>query len=104
MRVPFENPRISPAMAANAPPELASGNPCCLAVSNFSLLLCSFAFPKKNISFNPPSTAFQWQGKYVAMKKRRDYCKEAIDILQKAIGVANDEKANLEKSKWITIY
>uniref|UniRef100_A0A1J3K6H4 Uncharacterized protein n=1 Tax=Noccaea caerulescens TaxID=107243 RepID=A0A1J3K6H4_NOCCA len=56
-------------MAANAPPELASGNPCCLA----------------------------WQGKYVAMKKRRDYCKEAIDILQKAIGVANDEKANLEK-------
>ncbi|CAA7029228.1 unnamed protein product [Microthlaspi erraticum] len=56
-------------MAANAPPEPASGNSCCLA----------------------------WQGKYVAMKKRRDYCKEAIDILQKAIGVANAEKANLEK-------
>ncbi|CAN8316257.1 unnamed protein product [Cochlearia groenlandica] len=56
-------------MAANAPPEVSSGNPCCLA----------------------------WQGKYMGMKKRRDYCKEAIDILQKAISVANDEKANLEK-------
>lgn len=43
----------------------------------------------------------QWQGKYIGMKKRRDYCKEAIDILQKAIGVANAEKANVEKSKMI---
>lgn len=56
-------------MAANAPPELASGNPCCIA----------------------------WQGKYLGMKKRRDACKEAIEILQKAMGAANDEKTNLQK-------
>ncbi|KAL0721090.1 hypothetical protein Bca4012_035689 [Brassica carinata] len=56
-------------MAANAPPELASGNPCCIA----------------------------WQGKYLGMKKRRDACKEAIEILQKAMGAATDEKANLQK-------
>ncbi|KAJ4891655.1 maternal effect embryo arrest 22 [Raphanus sativus] len=55
-------------MAANAPPEMASGNPCCVA----------------------------WQGKYIGMKKRRDACKEAIEILQKAMGAANDEKANLQ--------
>ncbi|CAF1818025.1 unnamed protein product [Brassica oleracea var. botrytis] len=58
-----------PAMAANAPPEVASGNPCCIA----------------------------WQGKYLGMKKRRDACKEAIEILQKAMGAANDEKANLQR-------
>lgn len=46
---------------------------------------------------------FQWQGKYLGMKKRRDYCKEAIDILQKAIGDGNAEKANLEKSKSIQL-
>ncbi|CAF2095541.1 uncharacterized protein LOC125600618 [Brassica napus] len=56
-------------MAANAPPELASGNSCCIA----------------------------WQGKYLGMKKRRDACKEAIEILQKAMGAANDEKTNLQK-------
>ncbi|KAJ0262096.1 Maternal effect embryo arrest 22 [Hirschfeldia incana] len=55
-------------MAANAPPELPSGNSCCLA----------------------------WQGKYIGMKKRRDACKEAIQILQKAMGAANDEKSNLQ--------
>ncbi|KAF8110171.1 hypothetical protein N665_0086s0012 [Sinapis alba] len=54
--------------AANAPPEMASGNPCCIA----------------------------WQGKYLGMKKRRDACKEAIQILQKAMAVANDEKSNLQ--------
>ncbi|CAH8335423.1 unnamed protein product, partial [Eruca vesicaria subsp. sativa] len=54
---------------ANAPPELPSGNPCCLA----------------------------WQRKYIGMKDRRDACKEAINILQKAMGAANDEKANLQK-------
>ncbi|KAF2604564.1 hypothetical protein F2Q70_00028358 [Brassica cretica] len=56
-------------MAANASHELASGSPCCLA----------------------------WQGKYLGMKKRRDACKEAIEILQKAMGIANDEQANLQK-------
>ncbi|CAN6834689.1 unnamed protein product [Brassica oleracea] len=66
---PFENRRIPPAMAANASHVLASGSPCCLA----------------------------WQGKYLGMKKRRDACKEAIEILQKAMGIANDEKANLQK-------
>ncbi|KAF8100972.1 hypothetical protein N665_0212s0016 [Sinapis alba] len=55
-------------MAANAPPELPSGNSCCLA----------------------------WQGKYLGMKKRRDACKEAIHILQKAMGAANHEKSNLQ--------
>ncbi|CAH8391500.1 unnamed protein product [Eruca vesicaria subsp. sativa] len=57
-------------MASNPQPELpsASGSPCCLA----------------------------WQGKYLGMKKRRDACKEAIEILQKALGAANDEKANLQ--------
>lgn len=34
------------------------------------------------------------------MKKRRDACKEAIEILQKAMGAANDEKANLQISKF----
>ncbi|KAL0740511.1 hypothetical protein Bca4012_082024 [Brassica carinata] len=57
-------------MAANdPPPELASGSTCCLA----------------------------WQGKYLGMKKRRDACKEAIEILQKAMGIANDEKTSLQK-------
>ncbi|KAG2309050.1 hypothetical protein Bca52824_028798 [Brassica carinata] len=57
-------------MAANdPPPELASGSPCCLA----------------------------WQGKYLGMKKRCDACKEAIEILQKAMGIANDEKTSLQK-------
>ncbi|XP_010509703.1 PREDICTED: uncharacterized protein LOC104786076 [Camelina sativa] len=55
--------------AANAPPELASGNPCCLA----------------------------WQGKYMGMRKRRDAFKEAVTLLQKAIADANAEKSNLEK-------
>ncbi|KAF3512124.1 hypothetical protein F2Q69_00001653 [Brassica cretica] len=58
-------------MAANAPLESPSGSPCCIA----------------------------WQGKYLGMKKRRDACKEAIEILQKAMAAANDEKANLQKSK-----
>ncbi|ESQ52085.1 hypothetical protein EUTSA_v10016158mg [Eutrema salsugineum] len=56
-------------MAANAPPEVSPGNPCCLA----------------------------WQGKYITMKRRRDCCKEARDILQKAMAATIDEKANLEK-------
>ncbi|EFH55774.1 EMB1611/MEE22 [Arabidopsis lyrata subsp. lyrata] len=55
--------------AANAPPELASGNPCCVA----------------------------WQGKYIGMKKRRDAFREAVTLLQKAIADANTEKSNLEK-------
>lgn len=46
----------------------------------------------------------QWQGKYLGMKKRRDACKEAIEILQKAMGAANDEKTNLQKSKLITFH
>ncbi|WZZ39825.1 hypothetical protein YC2023_036084 [Brassica napus] len=58
-------------MAANAPLESPSGSPRCIA----------------------------WQGKYLGMKKRRDACKEAIEILQKAMAAANDEKANLQKSK-----
>ncbi|KAF2610537.1 hypothetical protein F2Q70_00008348 [Brassica cretica] len=56
-------------MAANAPLESPSGSPCCIA----------------------------WQGKYLGMKKRRDACKEAIEILQKAMAAANDEKATLQK-------
>ncbi|KAG2296562.1 hypothetical protein Bca52824_043231 [Brassica carinata] len=56
-------------MAAIAPLESPSGSPCCIA----------------------------WQGKYLGMKKRRDACKEAIEILQKAMAAANDEKANLQK-------
>ncbi|CAH2059363.1 unnamed protein product [Thlaspi arvense] len=58
-------------MAANVPPELASGNPCCLA----------------------------WQEKYIAMKKRRDYCKQAIDILQQAMEKANVEKKLVEADR-----
>jgi hypothetical protein len=53
----------------NAPPELASGNPCCLA----------------------------WQGKYIGMKKRRDAFKEGVTLLQKAIENVNAEKSNLER-------
>ncbi|CAD5320373.1 unnamed protein product [Arabidopsis thaliana] len=61
---------IFQAMAtANAPPELASGNPCCLA----------------------------WQGKYIGMKKRRDAFKEGVTLLQKAIENVNAEKSNLER-------
>ncbi|KAJ4907075.1 maternal effect embryo arrest 22 [Raphanus sativus] len=57
-------------MVANAPPPelLPSGNSCCLA----------------------------WQEKYLGMKKRRDACKEAIQILQKAMGAANDETSILQ--------
>ena len=93
-------------MAANAPPELASGNPCCIAVRFFPELYifihscvkrcCIYVIPFDCIS--------QWQGKYLGMKKRRDACKEAIEILQKAMGAANDEKTNLQKSKLITFH
>ncbi|EOA26468.1 hypothetical protein CARUB_v10022517mg [Capsella rubella] len=55
--------------AVDAPPELASENPCCLA----------------------------WQGKYIGMKKRRDAFKHASALLQKAISDTNAEKYNLEK-------
>jgi len=59
----------------NAPPELASGNPCCLA----------------------------WQGKYIGMKKRRDAFKEGVTLLQKAIENVNAEKSNLERSKFLLL-
>lgn len=53
----------------------------------------------KQIPPPPFGLYLQWQGKYQGMKKRRDACKEAIEILQKAMGIANDEKTNLHKSK-----
>ncbi|CAH8343457.1 unnamed protein product [Eruca vesicaria subsp. sativa] len=66
----FPESEESPAMAVNDPPhELASGSPCCLA----------------------------WQRKYLGMKNRRDACKASIEILQKAMGIVNDEKTNLRK-------
>lgn len=82
---------------ANAPPELASGNPCCVAVCiRLSPIYGVYWFSQKNLIF---LIVFQWQGKYIGMKKRRDAFREAVTLLQKAIADANTEKSNLEKSK-----
>lgn len=96
---------IFPAMAAaNAPPELASGNPCCVAVCIcfFTHLSCLVVFSKESY-FLLPLIVFQWQGKYIGMKKRRDAFREAVTLLQKAIADASAEKSNLEKSKFLLL-